>query len=96
MGEGFRYIDPEMLRGWANSEEYEKLLSFEPEEVEDAYKLPLARYSDIFPFITARVEHPAVMNPYLAIYLWRRYVGDGDVVIDPMAGIGGTPHILGA
>ncbi|MEM4273279.1 MAG: hypothetical protein QW420_02850 [Candidatus Caldarchaeum sp.] len=84
-------IDPDILRGWWNSEGYQRLLSFQPEEKDGVYQLPPAKYNELFSFIQTKIEHPAVMNPYLAIYLWKRYVRPSDVVIDPMAGVGGTP-----
>ena len=91
MSEEFRWIDPDLLRGWQSSEGYQRLISFEPEERDGAYLLPSAKYNELFPFITVRIEHPAVMNPFLATYLWRKYVKPSDVIIDPMAGVGGTP-----
>ncbi|MEM0478639.1 MAG: hypothetical protein QXN23_01625 [Candidatus Caldarchaeum sp.] len=87
------FIDPTILKGWWGSEEYQRLLSFEPENAGDYYRLPFAKYNELFPFIKVKIEHPAVMNPYLAIFLWRRYVKPNDVIIDPMAGIGGTPDM---
>ncbi len=87
----FRLIDHGLLEGYPGSEAYQRLLMFEPEKDGDSLRLPFGRYDQLFPFITARIEHPAVMNPFLAAYLWRRYVNDGDIVIDPMAGVGGTP-----
>jgi len=87
----FRYINAELFDGWLSSEQFTKLITFEPLKEADEYQLPSYKYEQLFPFINVKLEHPAMMNPYLATFLWRRYVRDGDVVIDPMAGVGGTP-----
>ncbi len=89
----YEFVNPAILKGWWGSEEYQRLLTFEPQMKDGAYQLPFAKFDEVFPFITIRIEHPAVMNPYLATFLWRRYVNPGDIVIDPMAGIGGTPDM---
>jgi len=85
------YIDKEIYEGWLSSEQYKKLVNSNVTRTGDEYLLPSYKYKKLFPFITTELEHPAVMNPYLSLFLWRRYVKPGDLVVDPMAGVGGTP-----
>ena len=41
-------------------------------------------------YCVSAVKHPAKANIPMMIWILKKFVKDGDIVLDPMAGIGGT------
>ncbi|MEM3123926.1 MAG: hypothetical protein QW756_07555, partial [Nitrososphaerota archaeon] len=84
MAEEFFWIDPKVYRWWIGSEHHSSLINF------DGNVLPQPTPATL-PFLSRRYhEFPAKMNPWLATWIFQRYIGNERVVVEPMAGVGGT------
>lgn len=80
----FFWVDPAVYKWWLGSEHYVSLKNF------DGYTLPQAKPTTL-PFLPKEFhQHPATMNPWLSIWLFRRYLYLQRVVVEPMCGVGGT------
>ncbi|MEM1980903.1 MAG: hypothetical protein QW137_09935 [Candidatus Caldarchaeum sp.] len=84
MSEDFRWVDPRVYYSWVGSFHYRQLRDF------DGHTLPQPTPATL-PFLPAEFHrHPATMNPWLASWIFRRYLQLQRVVVEPMAGVGGT------
>ena len=84
MSEEFCWIDPAVYRWWLGSCHHQSLISF------NGNVLPQPRPATL-PFLPRQYhEFPAKMNPYLASWIFRRYLVGQRIVVEPMAGVGGT------
>ena len=82
--EPFNWIDPTTYKWWLGSHYYQRLRGF------DDHVLPQT-YPAMLPFLPRSYqEFKAKMNPWLAVWIFKRYVMDQRVVVEPMVGVGGT------
>ncbi|MEM0482493.1 MAG: hypothetical protein QXM16_06385 [Nitrososphaerota archaeon] len=80
----FNWIDVEVYKWWLGSVHHRSLKDF------DGYTLPQPKPATL-PFLPKIYhEFPAKMNPWLATWIYRRYLADKKVVVEPMCGVGGT------
>jgi len=80
----FNWVDSRVYYEWVGSYFYRSLRDF------DGYTLP-QRTPATLPFLPAEYQsHPATMNPWLSVWVFKRYLMYQRIVVEPMAGVGGT------
>ncbi|GBC68917.1 hypothetical protein HRbin01_00605 [archaeon HR01] len=90
MSEEFRWISPEVYKWWVGSYHYRRLMEYAESGDGEVLQLPKGDIPATLPFLPREFHtHPATMNPFLASWIWRRFVREGDVVVEPMVGVGG-------